>query len=103
MAKQAKRTDLQVIGQHLMSREKRFHQVLSPQAKARGLSGRQILRQMSHCLRENKALMACTPESLAQVCEEACIYGVTIGGPLAEAYVVPYGREAKLILTAGEK
>jgi len=88
---------MQVIGRHLMAREDRLQKVLSKKAKKRGINARMILRQMSHALRENDRLQACTPESLLQVCEEACLYGMTIGGPLPEAYVVPYKRQAKLL------
>lgn len=53
---------------------------------------------------KNPALMDCTPASLFGCCIQAGQLGLTIGGPLGHAYLIPFGntkkgnREAQLIV-----
>lgn len=49
-------------------------------------------------LRTTPALRNCTPESVLGGLFLAAQLGVEIGGPLAYAHLVPYGREAQLIV-----
>lgn len=49
-------------------------------------------------LRTTPALRNCTPESVLGGLFVAAQLGLEIGGPLAYAHIVPYGREAQLIV-----
>jgi recombination protein RecT len=49
-------------------------------------------------LRTNKAVANCTPESVLGGLFVAAQLGLEVGGPLGYAYLVPFGREATLIV-----
>lgn len=49
-------------------------------------------------LRTTAALRQCTPESILGGLFVAAQLGLEVGGPLGYAYLVPYGREAQLIV-----
>ena len=49
-------------------------------------------------LRTNKGLANCSPESILGGLFVAAQLGLEIGGPLGYAHLVPYGREAQLIV-----
>lgn len=49
-------------------------------------------------LRTNKPLQRCTPESILGGLFVAAQLGLEIGGPRAYAHLVPYGRDAQLIV-----
>jgi len=49
-------------------------------------------------LRENKKLLACSRPSLLGSMMHAAQLGLDVGGALGLAYLIPYGREAKLVI-----
>lgn len=57
-----------------------------------------FIRAAVTVLRTTPALRNCTPESVLGGLFVAAQLGLEIGGPLGYAYVVPYGREAQLIV-----
>lgn len=56
-----------------------------------------MIRVTLNALESTPELLACTPTSLYRCVMEASTYGWEIGGPLAEAYIVPFKDQATLI------
>ena len=59
-----------------------------------GFDARRAVAQALYDLTEHPAILTCTPDSIARVIQRACQFGLTIGGPLGHAYVVPYKTTA---------
>lgn len=59
------------------------------------LAGQQerLMRAMITETQRNPALLECTPKSLFGAVVQAAQLGLTIGGPLGEAYLIPFGRK----------
>jgi recombination protein RecT len=62
------------------------------------IGAERFLRAAMTVLRTNKALQACNPDSVLGGLFLAAQLGLELGGPLAYAHLVPYGREAQLIV-----
>lgn len=56
-------------------------------------SQNRLLAAMVTETRRNPALLECTPKSLFGAVIQAGQLGLTIGGPLGEAYLIPFGRK----------
>lgn len=61
------------------------------------ISADHMIRVTLNALQGESKILSCTQESLFQAIIEASTYGWEIGGPLAEAYIIPYKTTATLI------
>jgi recombination protein RecT len=61
------------------------------------LTGETMIRFAAICCQKNSKLLQCTQISILQAVMEAAQLGLELGGPLAEAHLVPFGAECKLI------
>lgn len=73
---------------------------MSPQLSAalpRHISVDRMTRVVLNAIRKNPGLLKCTAPSLFGAIIDAATYGWEIGGPVAEAHLVPYGDECVLV------
>lgn len=68
------------------------------EALADRIGPERFLRAATTVLRTTPALRNCTPDSILGGLFVAAQLGLEIGGPLAYAHLVPYGRDAQLIV-----
>jgi recombination protein RecT len=57
-----------------------------------------VAYSLMYSMAQNTRLAACTPDSLVKVAVDSVSLGLVPGGPLGQAYPVPFGREATLII-----
>lgn len=94
----AKQTQIATIKQVLFANREKIEKALPEHIKAD-----RMIRVTLNCISRDANLMNCTAESVYTAVVEASTYGWEIGGPVAEAYLVPFkdGRrgttEAQLI------
>ncbi len=89
---------MQTIAQHLVRNKSKLEVALP-----KHITADRMIRVVLNSLSKSRDLMECTIESLWESILEASTYGWEIGGPVAQAYLVPYRdtkrgvREAVLI------
>jgi len=83
---------LQNVGRFLVTRKEKIQTALPKHIRAD-----HMIRVIMNTLRKSPKLMDCSVESLWEALIEASTYGFEVGGPVAQAYIVPYGKEATLV------
>jgi recombination protein RecT len=89
----AKTTQLQVIAQYLNDKVDRIGELLPRNAP---IDKRTLVRVALMAVNENPALLACSPQSIYAAVLESARLGLEIGGPVAQAYLVPYKMRDKV-------
>jgi len=83
----------------MLGKEKRVidminkHKVQIEKAVPKDINADRILRSIPYLLRKNPKLLDCSASSLFYSLIQAAVLGLELGGPLEEAYPVPYGGE----------
>lgn len=62
-----------------------------------GMSADRFRTTLLECLRANPSLLKCSPLSILRAAYHAAQVGLELGGPLGDAYLVPYKGNAKCI------
>ena len=88
-------TALAKLGGYLESRKARIQAMLPAES---GITPGRLIRTALLSVDENPVLLRCTPESLYKAIITSARYGLEIGGPLAQSYIVPYKDAAKLVI-----
>lgn len=87
-----KNDPMKSIAQMLVARKNKLATALP-----RHVTADRMIRVTLNSLTKNQKLLECTVESLWEAIVEASTYGWEIGGPVAQAYLVPYGQTATLV------
>lgn len=82
---------LTIVANYLHSKVARIGELLPANS---GVTAPKLVRVVLLAINDNPALLSCTPESVYAAVLESARLGLEIGGPMAQAYLVPYGRKA---------
>jgi len=94
MGKQlAKKDNFTTICEFLQQKSESLRTASSRQVKIE-----QFIKVAQVAIHKNEALMKCTPGSVYLACMEALQLGLDLSGAMGEAYLVPYGKVATMIV-----